>query len=599
MVSTTRIALATLAVAALGLLTGNVTPAGAQTGTWANLTNGFPGTGSTANPAIASNVKGPDTALLLTDGSVIMHDICTPSWFRLLPLNTGTFANSYINGQWSATAINDNAALAAMIGTGTVADNYGPLFYASAVLPDGRVIVNGGEAENSTPPRCQTSPTAPDSTKGSLFDPQTNTWTSVPPPTNWTNIGDAQSILLGVNLLTGSYSTANYMLGNCGTCSATNQSAAAIATITPRPGTTVTWTTGTFGKTDVNNEEGWTLLSTGDLLNVVTSPCSASTCAPTAAERFVVAQQTWLPAGNTTTSLVSQNPLQEVGPGVGIGFNMVVWFGSVNAIQLYNPATNPGKWVAQTAFSATPPPATCTLPAGTTGQAVADGPASLLPNGNILVQTSPVPGFNAPSCFWEFNSSVLTPQNTGPAAPTATVNQPQCNSGTANTTNIAAFQGRMLLLPTGQVLWDAGEGVNCTSIYTTTTAGNPNPVMRPPPHILSISNAALTQGTNNFTITGSMFRGVSQGASYGDDAQSATNFPLVMITNNTSGKRCFGRTHDWALYTSLQFDVPPATTPAAGWALVENACDTAGGGASTLVVIVNGLQSNGIPVTVN
>jgi hypothetical protein len=588
MVYKTRITVTALAVGCLVWLAGYVRPAGAQTGTWTNLTTGFPGNGSTANPAIAANVKGPDTALLLTDGSVIMHDICTPSWYRLLPLNTGTFAGSYINGQWSATAINDNAALAPMIGTGTVADNYGPLFYASAVLPDGRVIVNGGEAENSTPPRCQTTPSAPDSTKGSLFDPQTNTWTSVPPPPTWTNIGDAQSILLGVNQLTGSYSAASYMLGNCGACSTTNQNAAAIAAITPRPGTTVTWTTGTFGKTDVNNEEGWTLLATGDVLNVVTSPCTAVTCAPTAAERFVVAQKSWFPAGNTTTTLVSQNPLQEVGPGVGIGSNMVVWFGSVNAIQLYNPATNPNPWTNQTNWP---------LVGGQT-QSVADGPASLLPNGNILVQTSN--GFNAPSAFWEFNSSILTPQNTGPAAPIATVNQPQCPAGAgANTTNVAAFQGRMLLLPTGQVLWDAGEGVNCTSIYTTTTAGNPNPVMRPPPHILSISNTTLTRGTNNYTITGSMFRGVSQGASYGDDAQSATNFPLVMITNNASGNRCFGRTHDWAILTSLQFDVPPAATPAAGWALVENACDTAGGGASTLVVIVNSLQSNGIPITVN
>jgi hypothetical protein len=156
----------------------------------------------------------------------------------------------------------------------------------------------------------------------------------------------------------------------------------------------------------------------------------------------------------------------------------------------------------------------------------------------------------------------------------------------------------MVLLPTGQVLWDAGAGVNCASIYQTTTAGNPNPVMRPPPHINTISNTTLTRGTNGFTLTGSMFRGVSQGAAYGDDAQSATNFPLVRITNNASGNRCFARTHDWAIHTSTQFDVPPAVTPnaAAGWALVQRACEI---GPSTLVVIVNGLVSNAIAVTVN
>ncbi len=92
-----------------------------------------------------------------------------------------------------------------------------------------------------------------------------------------------------------------------------------------------------------------------------------------------------------------------------------------------------------------------------------------------------------------------------------------------------------------------------------------------------------------------MFRGVSQGAAYGDDAQSATNFPLALITNNASGNRCFGRTHDWAILTSTQFDVPPAVTPAANWALVEHPCAP---GPSTLVVIVNGLISNSIQVTV-
>jgi hypothetical protein len=555
---------------------------------------------------------------MLTDGSVITHDTCTPSWFRLLPRGDGTFANMYINGDWSATASGDNAALAPMIGTGAAPDSYGPLYFASVVLPDGRFIINGGEGENSTG-SCQTSPTPADSTKGSLFDPNANSWTSVPPPGQgganpWATIGDAQGILLGGNNITGAYSAASYALQNC--CDSTGPQAfeMAVASITPRPGTTVTWTQLSTGKVSANNEEGWVRLPNGELLTVATRPCAAppGACNPTAAERFVPGANppTWVSAGNTTTTLVSQNPGSETGPGVGIGFNMVVWFGSVNAIQLFRyPGTN-NNWFAQTTFPATPPPATCTLAAGQT-QAVADGPASLLPSGNILVQTSPVPGFNAPSCFWEFQSSTLSPSNTGPAAPTATVNQPQCNSGTANTTNVQSYKGRILLLPTGQVLWDAGGGVYvtgstrgpgsppCVYVYASNTTTDPNPVMRPVPHINSISNSVLTRGNNNYVLTGSMFRGVSQGASYGDDGSMATDFPIVMITNNATGNRCFGRTHDWQNTISTQFDLPPATTPAAGWALVQRACDTTGGGASTLVVIVNGKQSNPIAVTVN
>jgi tetratricopeptide (TPR) repeat protein len=193
-----------------------------------------------------------------------MHDICTEHWYRLLPLNTGTFANSYINGQWSATAIGDNASIASMIGvTGEPANTpYGPLFYASSALADGRVIVNGGEAEYSTGV-CTTNP-ATDSTKGSLYNPQTNTWVPVAPPPGWATIADAASVLLGVNNITGAYSTSNYMLQNCCDPNA-NQFQAGVATIT---GNNVAWTITSAGKADANNEEGWTLLPNGQVLTV-------------------------------------------------------------------------------------------------------------------------------------------------------------------------------------------------------------------------------------------------------------------------------------------------------------------------------------------
>ena len=411
--------------------------------------------------------------------------------------------------------------------------------------------------------------------------------TSVPPPPTWTTIGDAMGILLGANNITGSYSPASYALQNCCNAGATGREMA-VASITPRPGTTVTWTRTSQGKGDQNNEEGWTRLPNGQLFSV--DACVNSGTLPcTTAERFDPGQNppTWVAAGNTPTTLVDAN--SELGPGIGIGYNMVVWFGATNAIALFQyPTGGPGgggTWTAQTPYPAP--------------QSMADAPGSLLPSGNILVQTGP--GFNtAPSSFWEFNSSTLTPQNTGPVGATGTVNQPQCNSGTPNTTNVKSFQGRMVLLPTGQVLWDAGLGVNCTSVYTSNNNVDRNPVMRPAPHINNVnnltSNITLSRGSTNNTLTGSMLRGVSQGAAYGDDAQSATDFPLVRITNNTSGNWCWGRTHDWAILTSAQFDVPPDSTPKPGWALVQHNCET---GPSTLVVIVNGKVSNSIAVTVN
>jgi hypothetical protein len=77
---------------------------------------------------------------------------------------------------------------------------------------------------------------------------------------------------------------------------------------------------------------------------------------------------------------------------------------------------------------------------------------------------------------------------------------------------------------------------------------------------------------------------------YGDDAQMATNYPLVRIKNKASGHVFYARTHDPSTMgvatgseaVSVEFDVPLA---------VET-------GASTVVVVANGIPSAEINVTV-
>src|SRR5438045_4190095 len=69
--------------------------------------------------------------LLLTDGTVMVQQMTsqgfgTGQWSRLTPDITG----SYVNGTWSQLA--------------SMPSGYAPLFYASAVLPDGRVVIEGG-----------------------------------------------------------------------------------------------------------------------------------------------------------------------------------------------------------------------------------------------------------------------------------------------------------------------------------------------------------------------------------------------------------------------------------------------------------------------
>jgi len=107
--------------------------------------------------------------LLLTDGTVIINEQCSSQWFQLTPDING----SYRNGSWSQIV--------------SLPTGYAPLYFASQVLPDGRVIINGGEYNSCV---------AVWTTQGAIYDPLGNAWTSVAPPSGWTTIGDAQSIIL-------------------------------------------------------------------------------------------------------------------------------------------------------------------------------------------------------------------------------------------------------------------------------------------------------------------------------------------------------------------------------------------------------------------
>ena len=170
---------------------------------------------------------GVTNPLLLTDGTVIVQAIFTPDWWRLTPDEYGNYAN----GTWSQIA--------------SMPGDYAPLFYASAVLPDGRVIVEGGEFLCGA--GCGDSVW---SNRGAIYDPVANRWTAVAPPPGWTGIGDAASVVLANGTL---------MLATC--CGPQN------ALLNAK---TLTWTLTGKNKADSNNEEGWTLLPNGLVLTVDT-----------------------------------------------------------------------------------------------------------------------------------------------------------------------------------------------------------------------------------------------------------------------------------------------------------------------------------------
>ena len=94
---------------------------GAATGPWQLVT-----------PAPSNGLCNP---LLLTDATVMVHDCDTPVWYKLTPDTKGNYAG----GTWT------QIASLPVIGT----KQYAPQYHASAVLPDGRVIIMGGEYNGS------------------------------------------------------------------------------------------------------------------------------------------------------------------------------------------------------------------------------------------------------------------------------------------------------------------------------------------------------------------------------------------------------------------------------------------------------------------
>jgi len=443
------------------------------------------------------------TALLLTDGTLMVQQVTTGNWWRFTPDITG----SYINGSWTQLA--------------SMPAGYAPLDYASAVLPDGRMIVEGGEYNPGT--------TFAETPLGAIYDPVANAWTSVAPPPGWTAIGDAQSVVLP---------DGTFMLGNCGFPSSICQNGARQQALLDA--SNLTWTIVGNGKADQNSEEGWTLLPSGDVLTVDVWNVPQS-------EVFDPSTLTWSLAGSTVAPVV--NPCGEIGPAVLRPDGTVFAEGATGSNAIYNSAT--GTWSAG--------------PNTPNGFGAADGPAALLPNGNVLVDVGSVNPCNSTgSQFYEFDGTNFT-QTLGPSGFLSS------RSG----------EGRMLVLPTGQIFF---TGYGDAEIYT--TVGTYSPAWQP---TIGTYPSTVTAGTGGYAISGTQFNGLSQGAMYGDDVQAATNYPLVRITNSSTGHVFYARTHNHSTMAvatgsatvSTEFDVP---------ANVE-------GGASALEVVANGIPSN--PVAIN
>jgi hypothetical protein len=414
-----------------------------------------------------------DTMLLLTDGSIMCHEYETANWHRLVPDVKG----NYVNGTWqSMTPLPANAPLSQ---SGPVD---APLYYSSAVLKDGRVFVAGGEYNVTN---------QVDLLAAEIYDPVADSWAAVSPPSGWSNIGDAPTCVLP---------DGKVLLGDI------NSTRTAI--FDP---ITKTWSLG-GNKDDSSSEESWTLLPNHSIL------CAEVTNHPKA-ERYLINSNSWVSAGSTPpgSDLVLNVPgvSIEIGPAILMPDDRVFCIGATGHTAVYHVKTN--TWTAGPNFR--------TDSNGNLLRAF-DAPAALLPNGRVLCVVGAVvtSGIDAgwagfPISFFEFDGTNLH----SVAAP-------------SNASNTLTFNCRLLLLPTGQVLYS-----NCTSdLQIFTSSGAPHHHWHP--HISHVPKV-LRHG-HSYRLRGRQLNGLSQANAYGDDAQMATNYPLVRLKHTGNKKVYFCRTFD-------------------------------------------------------
>ncbi len=363
---------------------------------------------------------------------------------------------------------------------------------------------------------------------GETYDPLTDAWTDAPAP--GTGISDANSEILPDGRVLQALVSGDVR------------------------GTDIfdpvanTYTTGATAL-GVHNESAWVKLPDNSILFV--------DIGSTSSERYIPSLNQWI--SDATVPVALYDPYgYETGAALLLPDGRAFFLGSTGHTAYYTPSgsTSQGSWAAGPDIPG--------------GKGTPDAPAAMMVNGKILCSVSPAPTsgdhFPSPTSFYEFDylTNSFTSINTPLGG--STINEPSYVTG-------------MLDLPDGSVLY-AEQDNNQYYVY----APDGTPVASGKP---TISTFTQNGCTSNFTLTGTLFNGLSEGAAYGDDWQMASNYPIVRLTNGL--KVYYARTYNWnstgvhrgSLPDTTQLTLPSGL-PAATY---------------SLVVVANGIASDPISFT--
>jgi hypothetical protein len=332
------------------------------TGTWTPLVHLAPST--------------TETMLILTDGTVMVEGgvlaAPTKTWYQLKPDSSG----SYVDGTWKALASMHTERL----------------YFASNVLPDGRVFVLGGEYSGPTGAKNFTN-------TGEIYSPLTNTWTTIP-SFPLAHFGDDPSALLpDGRILVGYLAGPQSHIYNPAFKS---------------------WSAGaTKLRGDASDEETWLKLPDNSIL-------SYDIFHPLHAQRYLPKENVWVDAGTLPAALSGPTLDDELGPAFLLPDGRAFFLGANGNTAYYSPASN--TWTAGPMIPA--------------GLVCADTSGAMLPNGHVLFAADS-PFFTGPTSIFEFDPVTETYTDVTPLDTTIDLSR-------------GAFWTRMLVLPSGEVLMTSG-----------------------------------------------------------------------------------------------------------------------------------------------
>jgi hypothetical protein len=498
-------------------------------------------------PSQILNGGGIGEMMLLSDGRVLAIaglDSAAPPVDDQVYALTPDSSGSYANGTWSTlTSMGDKRFI-----------------FPSNVLPDGGwVFVAGGEY--TTDPNHSTN-----INRCEIYDPAANAWTGTQPFPE-SVLGATPSELLPDGRVLASSNTG----GSTYIYNPIND----------------TWSPGAAKLrggapySEHSLEETWVKLPDG---SVLVYDIFASNYAHDHgeghgyAQRYVPSTNTWVDASAGAPDDLSTDQVaygsNEIGPALLLPDGRVLQLGATGHTGLYTPSTN--SWTSGPDLPANPHDPTRLLVSD-------DAPGAMMPNGKVLMTLEET--HYGPTYVYEFDPTTLTYTNVTP--PDSIIHCGDTGAGV----DVDGQAERMLVLPTGQVLFSNGDfgtkppaGVDPLAIYTPDGPPAPQPWR---PTISSIT----PNGDGSFTLTGTQLNGISQGASYGDDAEMDTNYPLVRVHDQVNGNVYYAPTYNWSS-TGVATGSSPESTQ---FRLPQQL----GGHPYLLSVVANGIDSMAPAVVVN